>query len=326
MKSFPQMIAAALNIAVHQVENTLTLLEGGATIPFISRYRKEATGGLDEVQIGEINEQNEKLCEMAKRKETILKTIEELGKLTAELKKRIADCWNATELEDIYLPYKPKRKTRAEVARQKGLEPLATLMLMQRENNLMNRARTFINKEVKDEEEALKGARDIIAEQVSEDERSRNQLRNQFSRQAIITSKVVKGKEEEAIKYKDYFDFSEPLKRCTSHRLLAIRRGEAEGLLKVSISPDDDECTERLERNYVRGNNECSLQVQEAVRDAYKRLLKPSIETEFAALSKQKADEEAIRVFAGNLRQLLLAPPLGQKRVMGIDPGYRTGF
>ena len=325
MKSFPQMIAAALNIAVHQVENTLTLLEGGATIPFISRYRKEATGGLDEVQIGEINEQNEKLCEMAKRKETILKTIEELGKLTAELKKRIADCWNATELEDIYLPYKPKRKTRAEVARQKGLEPLATLMLMQRENNLMNRARTFINKEVKDEEEALKGARDIIAEQVSEDERSRNQLRNQFSRQAIITSKVVKGKEEEAIKYKDYFDFSEPLKRCTSHRLLAIRRGEAEGLLKVSISPDDDECTERLERNYVRGNNECSQQVQEAVRDAYKRLLKPSIETEFAALSKQKADEEAIRVFAGNLRQLLLAPPLGQKRVMGIDPGYRTG-
>ena len=325
MKSFPQMIAAALNIAVHQVENTLTLLEGGATIPFISRYRKEATGGLDEVQIGEINEQNEKLCEMAKRKETILKTIEELGKLTAELKKRIADCWNATELEDIYLPYKPKRKTRAEVARQKGLEPLATLMLMQRENNLMNRARTFINKEVKDEEEALKGARDIIAEQVSEDERSRNQLRNQFSRQAIITSKVVKGKEEEAIKYKDYFDFSEPLKRCTSHRLLAIRRGEAEGLLKVAISPDDDECAERLKRNYVRGNNECSLQVQEAVHDAYKRLLKPSIETEFAALSKQKADEEAIRVFAGNLRQLLLAPPLGQKRVMGIDPGYRTG-
>ena len=325
MKSFPQMIAAALNIAVHQVENTLTLLEGGATIPFISRYRKEATGGLDEVQIGEINEQNEKLCEMAKRKETILKTIEELGKLTAELKKRIADCWNATELEDIYLPYKPKRKTRAEVARQKGLEPLATLMLMQRENNLMNRARTFINKEVKDEEEALKGARDIIAEQGSEDERSRNQLRNQFSRQAIITSKVVKGKEEEAIKYKDYFAFSEHLKRCTSHRLLAIRRGESKGLLKVSISPADDECTERLERNYVRGNNECSLQVQEAVRDAYKRLLKPSIETEFAALSKQKADEEAIRVFAGNLRQLLLAPPLGQKRDMGIDPGYRTG-
>ncbi len=325
MEIFYKMIATALNIAVRQVENTLSLLNGGATIPFISRYRKEATGGLDEVQIGEIKERYDKLTDIAKRKETILKTIEEQGKLTAELKKRIEACWDATELEDIYLPYKPKRKTRAEAARQKGLEPLATILLMQRENNLSARVRTFINKEVKDEEEALKGARDIIAEQVSEDERSRNQLRNQFSRQAIITSKVVKGKEEEAAKYKDYFDFSEPLKRCTSHRLLAIRRGEAEGLLKVSISPDDEECTERLERSYVRGNNECSQHVKEAVRDAYKRLLKPSIETEFAALSKEKADEEAIRVFAGNLRQLLLAPPLGQKRVMGIDPGYRTG-
>ena len=280
---------------------------------------------MDEVQIGEIKERYDKLCEVAKRKETILKTIEEQGKLTAELKKRIEACWDSTELEDIYLPYKPKRKTRAEAARQKGLEPLAALLLMQRENNLRTRVRTFVKGEVKDEEEALKGAKDIIAEQISEDERSRNQLRNQFSRQAIISSKVVKGKEEEAAKYKDYFDFSEPLKRCTSHRLLAIRRGEAEGWLKVSISPDDEECTERLERNYVRGNNECSQHVREAVRDAYKRLLKPSIETEFAALSKEKADEEAIRVFAGNLRQLLLAPPLGQKRVMGIDPGYRTG-
>ena len=319
------MIATALNIAVRQVENTLSLLNGGATIPFISRYRKEATGGLDEVQIGEIKERLDKLTEIAKRKETILKTIEEQGKLTADLKKRIETCWDATELEDIYLPYKPKRKTRAEAARQKGLEPLATILMMQRENNLMARVRTFIKGDVKDEDDALKGARDIIAEQVSEDERSRNQVRNQFSRQAIISSKVVKGKEEEAAKYKDYFDFSEPLKRCTSHRLLAIRRGEAEGLLKVSISPDDEECTERLERNYVRGNNECSQHVKEAVRDAYKRLLKPSIETEFAALSKEKADEEAIRVFASNLRQLLLAPPLGQKRVMGIDPGYRTG-
>ena len=325
MEIFSKMIATALNIAVRQVENTLSLLNGGATIPFISRYRKEATGELDEVQIGEIKERYDKLTEIAKRKETILKTIEEQGKLTADLKKRIEACWDATELEDIYLPYKPKRKTRAEAARQKGLEPLATILMMQRENNLMARVRTFIKGDVKDEEDALKGARDIIAEQVSEDERSRNQLRNQFSRQAIISSKVVKGKEEEAAKYKDYFDFSEPLKRCTSHRLLAIRRGEAEGLLKVSISPDDEECTERLERNYVRGNNECSQQVKEAVRDAYKRLLKPSIETEFAALSKEKADEEAIRVFAGNLRQLLLAPPLGQKRVMGIDPGYRTG-
>ena len=325
MEIFNKMIATALHIAVRQVENTLSLLNGGATIPFISRYRKEATGGLDEVQIGEIKERYDKLTEIAKRKETILKTIEEQGKLTADLKNRIETCWDATELEDIYLPYKPKRKTRAEAARQKGLEPLATILMMQRENNLMARVRTFIKGDIKDEDDALKGARDIIAEQVSEDERSRNQLRNQFSRQAIISSKVVKGKEEEAAKYKDYFDFSEPLKRCTSHRLLAIRRGEAEGLLKVSISPDDEECTERLERNYVRGNNECSQQVKEAVRDAYKRLLKPSIETEFAALSKEKADEEAIRVFAGNLRQLLLAPPLGQKRVMGIDPGYRTG-
>ena len=325
MEIFSKMIATALNIAVRQVENTLSLLNGGATIPFISRYRKEATGGLDEVQIGEIKERHDKLTEIAKRKETILKTIEEQGKLTADLKKRIETCWDATELEDIYLPYKPKRKTRAEAARQKGLEPLATILMMQRENNLMARVRTFIKGDVKDEDDALKGARDIIAEQVSEDEHSRNQVRNQFSRQAIISSKVVKGKEEEAAKYKDYFDFSEPLKRCTSHRLLAIRRGEAEGLLKVSISPDDEECTERLERNYVRDNNECSQHVKEAVRDAYKRLLKPSIETEFAALSKEKADEEAIRVFAGNLHQLLLAPPLGQKRVMGIDPGYRTG-
>ena len=325
MEIFNRMIASALNIAERQVSNTLALLQGGATVPFISRYRKEATGGLDEVQIGEIKDRNDKLCELAKRKETVLKTIEEQGKLSTELKTRIENCWDATEVEDIYLPYKPKRKTRAEVARQKGLEPLATLLLMQRENNLSPRVRTFIKGDVKDEEDALKGARDIIAEQVSEDERTRNQVRNQFTRQAVITSKVVKGKEEEAAKYKDYFDFSEPLKRCTSHRLLAIRRGEAEGLLKVSISPDDEECAERLERSYVRGNNECSRHVKEAVRDAYKRLLKPSIETEFAAQSKEKADEEAIRVFAGNLRQLLLAPPLGQKRVMGIDPGYRTG-
>ena len=325
MEIFSRMIATALHIAVHQVENTLSLLNGGATIPFISRYRKEATGGLDEVQIGAIKEQYTKLTDIAKRKETILKTIEEQGKLSSELKKRIEACWDATELEDIYLPYKPKRKTRAEVARQKGLEPLAIILMSQRENNLSARVRTFVKGEVKDEEDALKGARDIIAEQVSEDERSRNQIRNLFSRQAIITAKVVKGKETEAAKYKDYFDFSEPLKRCTSHRLLAIRRGEAEGLLKVSISPIDEECTERLERSYVRNNNECGQQVREAVRDAYKRLLKPSIETEFAALSKEKADEEAIRVFAENLRQLLLAPPLGQKRVMGIDPGYRTG-
>ena len=322
------MIAAAMKLQEHRVENTLKLLQGGATIPFISRYRKEATGGMDEVQISEINDRYEKLCELAKRKETIISTIEEQGKMTAELKNRIDNCWDSTELEDIYLPLKPKRKTRAEAARQKGLEPLAIIMMMQRENNLMAKAAQFVKGEVKDEEDALKGARDIIAEQVNEDERARNQVRNIFTRQAVITAKVVKGKEkeEDAAKYRDYFYFSEPLKRCTSHRLLAIRRGEAEGILKVTISPEEDEeCTDRLERQFVRGNGECSSQVAEAVKDAYKRLLKPAIETEFSALSKEKADEEAIRVFAENLRQLLLAPPLGQKRVMGIDPGFRTG-
>lgn len=328
MEQFSQMIATALKLPVHRVENTLKLLQGGATIPFISRYRKEATGGLDEVQIGDIHTRYEKLCELAKRKETVLSTIEEQGKLTDTLRERISNCWDATELEDIYLPFKPKRKTRAEAARQKGLEPLAMLLLMQRENNLSARVRQFVKGDVKDEEDALKGARDIIAEQVNEDERARNLIRNQFSRQAMITSKVVKSKEKEeaALKYRDYFDFSEPLKKCISHRLLAIRRGETEGILKVSITPDDESaCTERLERQYVHGNGECSAQVAEAVNDAYKRLLKPAIETEFSALSKEKADEEAIRVFAENLRQLLLAPPLGQKRTMGIDPGYRTG-
>lgn len=322
------MIAAAMKLQEHRVENTLKLLQGGATIPFISRYRKEATGGMDEVQISEINDRYEKLCELAKRKETIISTIEEQGKMTAELRSRIDNCWDSTELEDIYLPFKPKRKTRTEAARQKGLEPLAIILMMQRENNLMAKTAQFVKGEVKDEEDALKGARDIIAEQVNEDERARNQVRNIFTRQAIITAKVVKGKEkeEDAAKYRDYFDFSEPLKRCTSHRLLAIRRGEAEGILKVTISPEEDEeCTDRLERQFVRGNGECSSQVAEAVKDAYKRLLKPAIETEFSALSKEKADEEAIRVFAENLRQLLLAPPLGLKRVMGIDPGFRTG-
>lgn len=322
------MIADALKLPVHRVENTLKLLQGGATIPFISRYRKEATGGLNEVQISEISSRYEKLLELSKRKETIRSTIESLGKLTDDLRRRIDGCWDTTELEDIYLPYKPKRKTRAEAARQKGLEPLAAWLMLQRGNALDAYVKNFVKGEVKNEEDALKGARDIIAEQVNEDEQARNQIRHQFSRQAVISAKVVKGKEtdEAAAKYRDYFDFSEPLKRCSSHRLLAIRRGEAEGILKVSITPSDEtECTDRLERRFVRGNNECSRQVCEAVNDAYKRLLKPAIETEFAALSKEKADDEAIRVFAGNLRQLLLAPPLGQKRVLGIDPGFRTG-
>ena len=328
MEEFSQMIAAELKLPAHRIANTLKLLQGGATIPFISRYRKEATGGLDEVQIGDIQTRYEKLCELSKRKETVLSTIEEQGKLTPELKSRISACWNATELEDIYLPFKPKRKTRAEAARAKGLEPLALLLMMQKENNLAAKVRNFVKGEVKDEEDALKGARDILAEQISEDERSRNLMRNQFQRQAIIQSKVVKGKETEeaSAKYRDYFDFCEPLKKCSSHRLLALRRGESEGVLKVTIFPEDEDmCNERLQRLFVRANNECAHQVEEALTDAYKRLLKPAIETEFAALSKEKADEEAIRVFAENLRQLLLAPPLGQKRVMGIDPGFRTG-
>lgn len=328
MEEFSQMIAAELKLPAHRIANTLKLLQGGATIPFISRYRKEATGGLDEVQIGDIQTRYEKLCELSKRKETVLSTIEEQGKLTPELKSRISACWNATELEDIYLPFKPKRKTRAEAARAKGLEPLALLLMMQKENNLAAKVRNFVKGEVKDEEDALKGARDILAEQISEDERSRNLMRNQFQRQALIQSKVVKGKEAEeaSAKYRDYFDFCEPLKKCSSHRLLALRRGESEGVLKVTIFPEDEDmCNERLQRLFVRANNECAHQVEEALTDAYKRLLKPAIETEFAALSKEKADEEAIRVFAENLRQLFLAPPLGQKRVMGIDPGFRTG-
>lgn len=328
MEEFSQMIAAELKLPAHRIANTLKLLQGGATIPFISRYRKEATGGLDEVQIGDIQTRYEKLCELSKRKETVLSTIEEQGKLTPELKARISASWNATELEDIYLPFKPKRKTRAEAARAKGLEPLALLLMMQKENNLAAKVRNFVKGEVKDEEDALKGARDILAEQISEDERSRNLMRNQFQRQALIQSKVVKGKEAEeaSAKYRDYFDFCEPLKKCSSHRLLALRRGESEGVLKITIFPEDEDmCNERLQRLFVRANNECAHQVEEALTDAYKRLLKPAIETEFAALSKEKADEEAIRVFAENLRQLLLAPPLGQKRVMGIDPGFRTG-
>lgn len=325
MELFHKMISSLLGISERQIDSTLRLLGEGATIPFISRYRKEATGGLDEVQIEQIKEQHDKLCDIAKRKETILATISEQGKLTAELESRINNSWSTTELEDIYLPYKPKRKTRAEAARQKGLEPLAMLLLMQREANPAARAAAFVKGDVKDVEDALKGARDIIAEQVNEDERARNTVRNQFARQGIITAKVAKGKEEEAAKYRDYFDFSEPLKRCTSHRLLAIRRAEAEGLLKVSISPDDEECLERLDRQFVRGNGEASRQVAEATADAYKRLLKPSIETEFAAQSKERADEEAIRVFTENLRQLLLSAPLGQKRVLAIDPGFRTG-
>lgn len=327
MNLFAKRISDLLNINIKYVDNTLELLDSGCTIPFISRYRKERTGGLDEVQITQIYELNERMKETAKRKETIIKTISEQGKLTPELEKRINECWEPEVLEDIYMPYKPKRRTRAQVARENGLEPLATIIMLQRDSAPETTARKFINENVKSEEDAIKGALDIIAENVSEDERSRSQLRIAFRRGAIITSKVIKSKADtdEAAKYSDYFDFSEPLKRCSSHRLLAMRRGEKDGILRVSISADDEECVEKLKRLFVRGYGRCSTLVGEAVADSFKRLLKPSIETEFATLSKENADGDAIAVFAENLRQLLLAAPLGQKRVMGIDPGFRTG-
>ena len=332
-KILGSIIAKKLNITSSATVNTLALLDEGCTIPFIARYRKERTGGLDEVQIASISEQYEKLKEMCKRKETMVKTIGEQQKLTPELEKRIADCWDANELEDIYLPFKPKRRTRAQVAREQGLEPLATLLMMQRESDPEKAAQRFVKGDVKSSEQALKGAQDIIAEMTSEDERNRQQVRSAFRREAVICSKVVKAKADtdEAAKYADYFDWQEPLKRCSSHRLLAMRRGEAEGILRISISVGDEACIERLLRNLPptpfgsQGSSACRKLLEEAVEDGYKRLLEPSIETEFAGLSKDQADEEAIRVFAENLRQLLLGAPLGQKRVMGVDPGFRTG-
>ena len=327
MNEYANIIATSLELNQTKVANTLALLDEGCTIPFISRYRKEKTGGLDEVQIANISQWKDKLTELAKRKETICKTIDELGKLTPELKSRIDSTWDSTTLEDIYLPYKPKRRTRAQVARQQGLEPLAQTILLQREPNPQSVARAYVKGDVKDVEAAIKGAQDIIAETISENEQTRQQVRNAFKREAIISSKVVAAKKDEegAQKYTDYFDFSEPLRRCNGNRLLAMRRGESEGFLRVSISIDGEETTERLQRHYVRGRGACAQLVEEAVADAYKRLIEPSVENEFAAASKEKADEEAIGVFSLNLRQLLLAAPLGQKRVMGVDPGIRTG-
>lgn len=322
---YAQIITKETGIPLPHIENTLKLLDEGATVPFISRYRKEMTGALDEVQIAGIKEQYEKLQELQKRKETVLKTIESQDKLTDELRRKIEQTWSSTELEDLYLPYKPKRRTRAEIARKKGLEPLALLIRLQRERDLETKAEKFISDEVPTLEEALQGARDIIAEQINEDEKARNAVRGLFRREAVITSKVVKGKEEEAVKYKDYFDYAEPLRKCISHRLLAVRRGEAEGFLKVSIEPSAEDGMEKLNRLFICSDNACSRQLDLAIKDAYKRLLEPSIETEFASSSKEKADEEAIRVFAGNLRQLLLASPLGQKNVLALDPGFRTG-
>ena len=329
IKIFTQLISSELHLQEHAVENTLKLLDEGCTIPFISRYRKERTGGLDEVQITSISNRLSQLQEIAKRKETIVKTISEQQKMTPDLQKRIDSCWDSTVLEDIYLPYKPKRRTRAQVAREQGLEPLATILLMQREPDPKRAAQRFVvaGGSPANVEDALKGAQDIIAEQVSEDERSRNLVRSAFRREAFIESKVVKSKKDsdEAQKYSDYFDWEEPLKRCSSHRLLAMRRGENEGILRISLTIDDEEAVQRLQRNYVHGNGPCQRLVAEAVEDGYKRLLLPSIETEFARISKERADEEAIKVFSENLRQLLLSAPLGQKRVMGIDPGFRTG-
>jgi len=327
IKTFTQLIASELHLSEHAVGNTLKLLSEGCTIPFISRYRKERTGGLDEVQITAISDRSERLKEIQKRKETIVNTITEQQKMTPELQKRISDCWELSVLEDIYLPFKPKRHTRAQTAREQGLEPLATLLLMQREPHPEQAAKKYVNGQVADAAAALKGAQDIIAEEVSEDEQCRNLVRAAFRREAFIVSKVARGKKDsdEAQKYSDYFDWEEPLKRCSSHRLLAMRRGESEGILRLALTIGDEEATSRLQRKYVRGSGACQRLVAEAVEDGYKRLLKPSIENEFMTLGKERADEEAIRVFAENLRQLLLSAPLGQKRVMGIDPGFRTG-
>lgn len=319
------LIAERTQLAKHRVQNVLGLLGNGATIPFIARYRKEVTGSLDEVQIAAVQQEAKKLNDLAKRKDSILNSIEEQGKLTDDLRHRIEGCYDMTALEDLYLPYKRKRKTRASVAKEKGLEPLANQIFSQRNNNVQQLAAAYLNEEVPTVEEALQGARDIIAERINEDEKVRNRVRSIFRREAMITSKVARGKKEEGAKYQDYFEFSELLKKCPSHRILAMRRGEEEGFLRVSIGPEEEEVLFQLEKLVLQGYGEATEQVKLALHDGYKRLLSPSIETEFRNLSKEKADEEAIQVFAENLRQLLLAAPLGQKRVLGLDPGYRTG-
>ena len=319
------LISHRIGIQEIQVRNTISLLDEGATIPFISRYRKELTGSLNEVQVELIKDEKEKMDELLKRRETILKTIEEQDLLTPELKKRIEECYDPTELEDIYLPFKPKRRTKAMIAREKGLEPLAQLIIQQNERNIEFKAQAYFNEQVETVEDALAGARDIIAEWVNENEKARAIVRRAFDLGAFISSKVIKGKEDEGAKFHDYFDWNEPLKKCPSHRLMAMRRGENEGFLRVSVTPDSEEPILRLNRFFIQSNNSCATQIELAIADSYKRLLEPSMETEFANSSKEKADEEAIRVFADNLRQLLLAAPLGQFRVLAIDPGYRTG-
>ena len=327
MVQIESLIAQQTGLNERYIHNVIELLQDGATIPFISRYRKEATNGMTEVEVATVSNLLDEFTELKKRKEFILQSIDNQGKLTDELKQRINDCWDSNQLEDLYLPYKQKRRTRAQIAREAGLEPMANIIQSQKEVPLEKIAQRYLNPEkgIETVEQVIQGAQDIIAERVSENERARQTLRTTFSMHAQITSRLVKGKDVEGQNFRDYFDWSEPLARCSSHRLLAMRRGESEGILRVTISVDDEPAVERIARQFVHGNGECSRLVYEAVRDGYKRLLEPSISNEFGASSKQRADEEAIRIFVRNLEQLLMASPLGQKRVMGIDPGFRTG-
>lgn len=324
-KKYVNLLAVDLNVLPWQVENTLGLFEANATIPFISRYRKEATGSLDEVQIAAIKDNYAKYEELDKRREAIIHSINEQGLMTSDLQEKLEKSVSLIELEDLYLPFRPKRKTRASVAKENGLEPLAKIIFKQQDRDIQKTVVSFINGKIENEEEAFQGARDIIAEWISEEQRARNAIRNLFSRNATISAKLVKGKELDGVKYKDYFEFSEPLNRCPSHRLLAMFRGEEEGFLRIAIEPLPGKAVEILENQFVRSSGACAGEVEKAIKDSYKRLLGPSIETEFRALSKSRADEQAIAVFADNLRQLLMSPPLGQKRVLAIDPGFKSG-
>ena len=320
-----ELVAKKLGLHEWQVENTIRLMDDGATIPFISRYRKEMTGSLDEVQLMHIKEEYKRLKVLDERRESIIRSIEEQEKMTPELKQKLESAATMAELEDLYLPYRPKRRTRATLAREKGLEPLAVIIMEQKESDPELRAEEYLNDEVPAVKDAIAGASDIIAEWISEDEKARKQMRYLFDKEAVIYSKVIKGKETDGIKYSDYFSWSELLKKCPSHRLLAMRRGEEEGFLRLSIEPEEDKAIEILNKLFITGNNDSSKLVAEAIKDGWKRLLASSMETEFRNISKEKADEEAIRVFTENLRQLLLAPPLGEKNVLAIDPGFRTG-
>lgn len=324
-KKSADFIAGRVNADIRFIRNLLQLLEDGATVPFIARYRKEMTGNMDEVRIAEIKTLYTQFQELEKRKTSVLESIREQGKLTAELERQILECEESRLLEDLYLPFKPKKQTRAAKARLKGLEPLAVILMRQEAGDVGDKAARFVKGEVESEEEALQGARDIIAEWINENEVARNRIRRLIEREAFVRAKGIKGKEKEGEKYTDYFDYRESLKQCPSHRMLAIRRGEAEGFLKVNLEIEEEKALEGIEKIVVKGNNECTSQVRMAVKDAYKRLLFLSIEAEYMSLAKQKADTEAIRVFAENLRQLLLASPLGNKRVLAIDPGFRTG-